>query len=275
MKNSKLILVILGVMILGGGIFFLQNTSPVLSLVFFGTQTVSLPVGLWLVLSAIAGLLSSLILQLLLGVYPPPKSRSRNWDYPDDPDDEPDSPNPPDTTYRVANPNRYQSEENSSYNTSERASYGVSNPKAFQYDKNDDDDWELPLTGEDWNQIDEEWDIEQPPRRPNPPPPSNNDEDEDETLYSPPDTTRNIDERPQTPKETSPQEGSVYSYRYRETDEEFDDSENDKNDDDNDYTDEPRSSQVYEANYRVIRPPLWNLPDEEEEDLEEDDKEQR
>lgn len=272
MKNTKFIFVVLVIIILAGVIFFLQNRSPALPLVFFGTQTISLSVGLWLVLSAIAGLVSSLILQLLLGVYPRPNSRSRDWDEPDDPDepdDRPDSPQPPDTTYRVANPNRYQSEESSSYNTSERASYGVSNPKVSQYDDNDQEDWESPLQGEDWNQIDEEWDIEQPPRPSNPP--SRNDDDEDETLYSPPETPRNIHERPQTPEKTSDQQGSVYSYRYRETEEEFDDAENDTNEDDDE--DRPSSTQVYEANYRVIRPPLWNLPDEEEE-LEDDDSEQ-
>lgn len=254
MKNTKFIFAVLVLIIVAGGIFFFQNRSPALSLVFFGTETVSLPVGLWLVLSAIAGILASTILQFLLGVYPRPKSRSRDWD---DSDDEPD---PPDTTYRVPNPNRYQSEESSSYNTSERASYTVSNPKASPYDENEPEDWDSPLQGEDWNQIDEEWDIEQPPRPQTPPSPNQN--DDDETFYSPPEAPRNIYERPQTPEKTSTQEGSAYSYRYRETEEEFDELENDE--------DENRSSssQVYEANYRVIRPPLWNLPDEEEDDSE-------
>lgn len=265
MKNTKFIFAVLGIIILAGGIFFLQNRSPDLPLVFFGTQTISLPVGLWLILSAIAGILASTILQLLLGVYPPPNGKSNDWD-------DPDSPEPPDTTYRVPNPNRYQSEENSSYNTSERASYTVSNPKASPYDKNDEEDWESPLQGEDWNQIDEEWDIEKPPRRENPPS-QNRSEDEEETLYSPPETPRNIYERPQTPEKTSNQQGSVYSYRYREAEEDYEEREDDRNNEDDD-EDRPSSPQVYEANYRVIRPPLWNLPDEEE-DLEEDDSEQR
>ncbi len=266
MKNTKLIFAVLGIIILAGVIFFFQNRSADLTLVFFGTETVSLPVGLWLILSAIAGILASTILQLLLGVYPRPNGNSDDWD-------EPDSPNPPDTTYRVANPNRYQSEENSSYNTSERASYKVSNPQSSPYDKNDNEDWDSPLQGEDWNQIDEEWDIEQPPRRENPPSPNRNNDDEDETLYSPPETPRNIYERPQTPEKTSNQQSSVYSYRYRQAEKDDEDQEDDRNNEDED-EDRPSSTQVYEANYRVIRPPLWKLPDEEE-DLEDDDSEQR
>ncbi|MFP4133782.1 MAG: hypothetical protein ACLFQP_05270 [Halothece sp.] len=260
MKNTKFIFVVLGIIILTGVIFFLQNRSPVLPLVFFGTETISFPVGLWLILSAIAGILASTILQLLLGVYPRPNGKSNDWD-------EPNSPNSPDTTYRVPNPNRYQSKDSSSYNTSERASYTVSNPKASPYDKNDDQDWESSLQGEDWNEVDEEWDIEKPPRRENPPSPNRND-DEDETLYSPPETPRNIYERPQTPEKTSNQQGSVYSYRYRKVEEDLDEQEDDRNNEDED-EDRPSSTQVYEANYRVIRPPLWNLPDEE------DDSEQR
>ncbi|MGB3692601.1 MAG: hypothetical protein WA865_05510 [Spirulinaceae cyanobacterium] len=49
----------------GGTIFLLQNFSPALPLVFFGSKTLTLPVGLWLLLFLLAGALTGIVLQLI------------------------------------------------------------------------------------------------------------------------------------------------------------------------------------------------------------------
>lgn len=52
--------------IFGGiAVFVLQNLSPVLPLVFFGSQTLFLPVGLWLLFFLLAGGITGFILQFI------------------------------------------------------------------------------------------------------------------------------------------------------------------------------------------------------------------
>lgn len=71
-------LVILLILGLGLIIFFLQNSAPI-ALVFWSTiKTPSLPVAVWIVLFALAGMLSSLLLQML-SQYPKEVSSNRNY----------------------------------------------------------------------------------------------------------------------------------------------------------------------------------------------------
>ena len=64
-------------MFAGIAIFILENLSPVLPLVFFGSQTLLLPVGLWLFFFLLAGGITGFILQLI--TYNP---RQSSKDYP-------------------------------------------------------------------------------------------------------------------------------------------------------------------------------------------------
>ena len=59
-------LIILVAAILGLIIILAQNLSPLLSLVFLGMRSQSLPLGLWILLSIIAGIFTSLIITRLL-----------------------------------------------------------------------------------------------------------------------------------------------------------------------------------------------------------------
>ncbi|MFW6264224.1 MAG: LapA family protein, partial [Cyanobacteriota bacterium] len=52
--------------LLGGLLIFLaQNWSPILPLIIFGNQTPALPIAVWILLFAVAGVFTSLLLQLL------------------------------------------------------------------------------------------------------------------------------------------------------------------------------------------------------------------
>lgn len=260
MKNVKIKLTVWVIIILAGIIFYLQNRSPEVSLVIFGSETIALSVSLWLIIGAIAGFITSIVLQLLLGVYSRQRRRSRQWEDEADDEDQEDGdfefPEATETTNeRFASSTRFNA-------TKEANSVPNSRQKE---DLPEEEDWESPPKREDWDDLDDEWNIEEPPKREiNPPPPSN------ENFYE-------VQNRP----EKTSQQGSVYSYRYRQASSQSDNSErieeeeeeNDNNDDDDETNQSPK---VYEANYRVIRPPLWNLPDAEEDwDEEEDDTDKR
>jgi len=240
MKNVKLKLTLWGIIIVAGMIFYLQNRSPEVSLIIFGSQTIALPVALWLIISAMAGLITSMLLQLLFGVY----SRQSRQQWEDDEDfdfpEQPDEPN-----------DRFASSDKQEANSVPRATQTLQQ------------DWQSPPQREDWNDLDDDdWNIEEPPRRDSNPSPNRN---------------NNIDEVQNPPDKTSNQ-GSVYSYRYREARREYYDSEEieeDEEENDNDEEEPNESPKVYEANYRVIRPPLWNLPDEDNGNDDEDDQDKR
>ncbi len=59
---------LLSLIILGGGlaILLLQNGSPVLPLVFLGSRSLALPLGVWVVAAAIAGASTTVVINLLL-----------------------------------------------------------------------------------------------------------------------------------------------------------------------------------------------------------------
>ncbi|PSO50744.1 MAG: hypothetical protein BRC33_02360 [Cyanobacteria bacterium SW_9_44_58] len=255
MKNVKIKLTVWAIILLAGIIFYWQNRLPEISLVIFGSETIALPVSLWLIIGAIAGFLTSIALQLLLGVYSGQRRRSREWDDQDNDGDEGDFEFPEATespNERFASSTRFNADRNADSVPNSR--------QQEELPEDGEEDWESPLTGEDWNDLDDEWNIEEPPKREsNPPPPGN--------FYE-------VQNRP----EKTSQQGSVYSYRYRQANGESDNSEPiEEEENDNDDDEEPNQSpNVYEANYRVIRPPLWNLPDaEENSDEEADDTDKR
>jgi hypothetical protein len=119
-----LILLILGI---GLVIFFLQNSAPI-SLVFWGTiKTPSLPLAVWILLFALAGIVSSLFIQLLSQK---PREVTGKGNYPRDaapyiPEPRP-SPSPeqrkPETREEVRN---------------------ISGTSPSEWETGDDEDWDL------------------------------------------------------------------------------------------------------------------------------------
>lgn len=103
----------------------------------------------------------------------------------------------------------------------------------------DEEDWESPPKRDSWTDPDDDWNIEEPPPV--------------ETQFRTETTNDRVYEVRKAPEKTTT-EGSVYSYRYREA-----------TTDDN-FEEESSSPKIYDANYRVIRPPLWNLSKEENEE---------
>lgn len=248
MRNAKIKLIIGGIILLIALIFFAQNRSPTVALVIFGSETIALPVALWLIIGTIFGFLTSLLLQLLFRVSFSPKKPRREWDEEEGDFEFPEA--------EEEARERFTTENRSSY---QETTENNRRKQDLSFDESEAD-WESPPRREDWNQIDDDWNIEEPP-------PSNFQRkgDSDYSIY----------EIQSEPEKTS-QTGSVYSYRYREANREFYNPEEenyDQEDDDDEEEDNPtpKSSQIYEANYRVIRPPLWNLSKEENNDDEDKD----
>lgn len=240
MRNAKvkLTITILGIIGVAGLIFFLQNSSPVITLTIFGSQTIALPVAGWLIFSTIAGLITSIILQFLLGLYSRPRKRVREWE-----DTEGDFEFPEAEENRKEKvTSRLDQEKATSQRKSQKTRDTSYRTPGFQ---EAEEDWESPPRREDWNELDEEWNIEEPPRQ---------------EINDPTDNTEDEFYEVERPLEKTSQQGSVYSYRYRKASRESD------NEEENNYNDDESSPPIYEANYRVIRPPLWNLPEEEEDD---------
>lgn len=247
MKNVNLKLTVWGMILLAGVIFFAQNSSPVVSLVILGTETIALPVAVWLILSVILGLVASIIIQFLFAISVRPRRRSQEWD---DTEEEFDfSEKEEDRRERFTSQNRFNQEQTVAENAPESVSDQRSS-RSFD----DEEDWESPPRREDWNDLDDDWNIEEPPSDYRNPPRNLNQE-----FY----------EVQKQPQKTS-QQGSVYSYRYREANRNSDDDE-----DDYDQEKEETSPGIYDANYRVIRPPLWNLSHNQETGNEEDDDDER
>ncbi|MBZ8181970.1 LapA family protein [Oscillatoria salina] len=169
---------VLTLLILGGIIvFLLQNWSPVLPLVFFGTQTVALPLAVWILLFAIAGILTSACLQVLN--YRPRYKNDAGFR--EIKSEEPPSPRSPrrETTVsgsRGAEPNSMP-------------------PPSPPPQTNTDSDW-----------IDDndDWDLEEPPAQPTNPT-SFKTSQADARFYE-------VKRQPQNISRT----GSVYSYSYRD-----------------------------------------------------------
>ncbi|MEA5510891.1 LapA family protein [Crocosphaera sp. UHCC 0190] len=246
-------LIILLLLLVGTGIFIIQNQQPVV-LYFLGTEaktalfSLSLPLGLWVVIFAVAGIMTSLLIQLLTRSpeaslrrpsrqNPTPKSvKSPN---------RPRPPEPPETPYQRPEPKR--------------------------------SDWEMPPNPE-WEantqlDEDEEWNIEEPPKeRTQPFQPSKTPIIEDQSSEF---------EMPQTPKTVS-REGTIYSYTYRELRDRQDpiaspEPESPPSPPETPPTPPPKSepiNEVYDANYRVITPPYQTPPNSLNSDFDENEDEE-
>lgn len=226
-------------------IFLVQNGSPALPLILFGTQTIALPAALWLLVAILAGVATSLVLQLLSswrGRFARAKKEIYN------------SPKPPPATRKKPEPP----------------------PRREDWENDSPRDWEIPPkppiveTDEE-----DDWNIEQLPQEETRLQPE---ADEFEEFDNSSDRSRETDTEVDAPRvevrrtpESSQKSGTFYSYRYREATPK--DKERLVNNED---------ETVYDANYRVIRPPLWDMPPEPEPEdaeedwgLDEDDEQQR
>jgi len=175
---------------LAAGIFFIQNRSPELPLVLgrgeSGLQTQPLPASAWLLLAAVAGFVTGILLQLLYAI-PRPQSRSRASRQP--------QPSSPEAGRPAREP--AASEPQAGAPAAEAASSS---------------EWGNTETRDS----SEDWDIETPPERPS------------SSQSAPP---VQEDDSPPSEPETS-----------------------------------ASRDRVFDANYRVIRPPLWSQPPAESED---------
>ncbi len=91
MATTRLVvgLLALGILLLLG----LQNLSPSLPLVFLGGRTLALPVGIWLVLAILLGVLTTLALNAMVGPSSRGKSSKNRYKYEPQPFYEPATPN--------------------------------------------------------------------------------------------------------------------------------------------------------------------------------------
>lgn len=219
--------------VVGGGLalFAFSNLSPVLPLVFLGTQTLALPVAAWIGLAIAAGAFTSFFLQVLSSLQKgystqrreerdevPRRRRTYRRESPENPEPEPQTqftspppPPPPQTP---------------------------SNRVTSDWEERTREDWDFedePTAPQSRSQDVDDWQGSRPSSSPRDTPPM------DSTNY----------EVPQEPK-TSSQSGSVYSFSYRDTPE----------------SGVGKPDQVYDANYRVISPPYQKPPEpsEDEED---------
>jgi len=240
MANWKVKLTALGIILIASIIFYFYNHSPVIPLTIVGFETIALPVGLWLILSAIAGLIISILLQLLLKLARPttPSSGDRQTPKEPEPDPEFQFPEQDDTQANFST----QSDRTTRSRSAQSPNLGQKGNNPSQQASQD---WDIPLDSEDWDEADD-WNIEQPPPR------------NSEPIY----------EMPQTPEQTT-QQGSMYAYRYRQPPSTVNPNDNEPEEPEVESTEQDFPSnpeKIYDANYRVIRPPLWNLPDDEEDD---------
>lgn len=243
--------ILLLISILGGGMLLLaQNWSPVLPLVILGSQVAVLPLALWILVFVVAGILTSAILQFLnylAGRFtrgsvrtppPPPSPRSRYSETP--------STRPP-KARRSSKQGRIEEEPvkrifkeewefGQEWDFEDASTVATPTPDVQEWGKKDEPE-------------DEDWNIEKPPVQPTQPT-FKRSLDRSETIKR---ESVNFEVR-QEPKNVS-QSGSVYTQQYREA--KSSESGLDK------------KEQVYDANYRVITPPVRQPPPEtteEEED---------
>lgn len=179
-----LLLVVLGFFTL----LLWQNWSPVLPLVFLGTQTQPLPLAFWILLSAIAGVITSLFISSCFGLsnyFASPRPRKRRQAVATAP--------PRAEAQRRSSEASYTAASNS-YTTANPTS---SPPKTDSTPK-DDNDWESD-TSNDWDFAADKQDTEKTPKS------DIQDPVKDNTNYE-----------ASTEPKSSYRSGSVYSYSYRE-----------------------------------------------------------
>jgi len=243
--------ILLLISILGGGMLLLaQNWSPVLPLVILGSQVAVLPLALWILLFVVAGILTSAILQFLNylsgrftreSVRTPPPSPSPRSRYSETP-----STRPP-KAHRSSKQGRMEEEPvirtyrgewefGQEWDFEDASTVDSTKPEVQEWAKKGEPE-------------DEDWNIDKPPVQPTQP--------RFKRSLERPETIKRelVDfEVRQEPKDVS-QSGSVYSQRYREAT--------------SDQEGVDKNEQVYDANYRVIMPPVRQPPPEtteEEED---------
>ncbi|MEC4983107.1 MAG: hypothetical protein SAJ37_11525 [Oscillatoria sp. PMC 1068.18] len=178
---------VLTLLIFGGiTVFLLQNWSPVLPLIFFGTQTVALPLAVWMLLFAIAGILTSFCLRILN--YRPRASnsdgfRETEWEQPP----QPRSPERETTVSGARGAERI---------FRDRPPNSIPPPSSTTQTPNDSD----------WiDDADDDWDLEKPPAQPTNP-----------TTFKSSQADARFYEVQRKPENIS-RTGSVYSYSYRDT----------------------------------------------------------
>jgi hypothetical protein len=252
-------------LVLGVGIvFFVQNQQPV-TLVFLGNlASARLSIALWVLLFIAAGAITSIFWQILSSFQKPSVSQNFQAER-----SRPYSPPPPPRTPQISSD--YRPPQDISRSPQQTP---VSSAKS---------DWEARNSKEEWD----DWEVEKPAPEPiresvrepvresirdsvrefatrEPSPVSENRTDNVENkLEEDKSTVFEVEQKPKTSTRT----GSVYSYVYREPRER---PEKEKD------TDKPKqenkSDRVYDADYRVIRPPYRETldqqtrQDEEEED---------
>lgn len=222
-------LIVLALMLIGTVVSLLQNQQPI-TLYFLGTDSntalfsLQLPLGIWIILFTVAGIITSLLIQFLtrspVSLSPKPPRNRR-----------PRTPEPPETPY--------------------------SRPetKKSDWEKSPPPEWEQSIEEEE-----DEWDIEEPPT--------------ENTIPRQPDKVEDIrsEFEVQKPPKAVSQEGTVYSYTYREL---SDRVSSQPSPEPPKPKEKPPSSQprkeVYDAQYRVITPPYRasQEPNDEDEDNEE------
>jgi uncharacterized integral membrane protein len=169
-----------------------QNLSPVLSIAFLGTKSISLPLGVWVALAIAAGVITSQVIGLMLTLVSPPrlkkipKSRSRTAP----PPIEPDSQEPWDEDMPASPP----------YEASVRRQPLAEETDNSQYRQADDPNSQT----RQWRSDEEEWDNEQEW-------PTDSNANESRRNY---DVNAPTFEMRQEPTE-SYRTGSVYGYSYR------------------------------------------------------------
>ena len=222
----RLILVFL--MLIASIIVLVQNQQAI-AIYFLGTDTktalcsLKLPLGLWVILFTLGGILTSLLMQGLTQ-FPrqaAPKQTGKSRPRPQD---------PPETPY--------------------------------QRPKSNTSDWENPLPQE-WEDVppeddDDEWDIEEPPiEKTIPRKPSRVKETKSEFEVQQPSPTK------------ASQEGTVYSYTYRELSDRISATppqDPPKVEKETSSSSPNPNKKVYDADYRVITPPYQPPQESEDED---------
>lgn len=212
--------------LVGGGLvlFAVSNLSPVLPLVFLGMKTLALPISAWIGLAIAAGAFTSFFLQFLN--YLQSDSSTQNLQ-------EPDEVSRRSSAFRREPVESFEPEFEPAQNTPPPPEPPKTTSKKVT------SDWEEPSS--------KDWDFKQESAAPTPNPQAF----EREFSRDIPSSDRVSYEAPQEPK-THSQDGSVYSYSYRDT--------NQKE------SGVGKTDVVYDANYRVITPPYQKPPEPEEEE---------
>ena len=252
-NKLPILLLLLGILI----IFIIYNLQPV-TLVFLGIQfPLKLPVALWMLLFLISGAFTSLCLQVLNFS---PRKTAPKVIYRDKP--QAYSPKPPQretSPEREPTPIEFPSNDSTATSTPSPDLTSATPPKEESQEQQDYKRspadsaaqfiWEPgeKVTDEKRDRKEEEdWNIEEAPRE------STRISSFDRSLNK--EDKSNVFETQQQPKTVS-RSGSIYSYTYKEPKD----------------TGVGKSEKVYDAEYRVIRPPHRDLPHEPIEDDEDDE----